>query len=50
MSNTTVSVEAVVEKDGEVECTVKCNGQHARVVFTGTEVYIRVPQKAQDTK
>jgi hypothetical protein len=46
MSNIKVSVEAVVERgSGEVECTVRCKGQQAKVVFTGKEVYIDVPQK-----
>jgi hypothetical protein len=45
MSNVKVSVEAVVEKDGKVEATVRCKGQQATVVFTGHEVYIDVPQK-----
>lgn len=45
MSNVKVRVEAVVEKNGTVEATVKCKGQEATVVFTGHEVYIDVPQE-----
>lgn len=45
MSNIKVSVDAVVEKDGETECTVSCNDRRARVVFAGDEVYVRIPQE-----
>ena len=46
--NVNVAVKATVKADGSVACDVTCDGQEIRLVFTGTDVFIDVPEPAQD--
>jgi CDGSH-type Zn-finger protein len=45
--NVNVAVKAEVNQDGSVACRVTCDGQHADLTFTGTEVLISVPEPAE---
>lgn len=41
-TNVQVSLSAVRNADGTVSCTLECDGQQARLVFDGTDVFIDV--------
>lgn len=45
--NVSVSLKAAVQPDGSVACDLACDGQEARVIFNGTEVFIQVPEPAE---
>lgn len=49
MSGIDIKVNATQAADGTVSCQVTCNGQTAGLRFTGTEVFIEVPEPAQVT-
>jgi hypothetical protein len=44
-----INVHAVRKEDGKVRCKVECDGQVATLVFTGTEVFVEVPEPAQES-
>lgn len=37
-----ISLKATINKDGHTVCHVDCNGQRAKLVFTGTDVILDV--------
>jgi hypothetical protein len=41
-----VRLDAKLAKDGSVVCMVECEGQRARLTFTGTDVQLDVPEQA----
>jgi hypothetical protein len=43
-----VRVEARRTQRGHVECKIRCNGQHAVVIFTGHDVITEVMEEAAD--
>lgn len=47
MSDINVSVKAVLDADGNVIADVDCNGQQAEITFTGTDVFVKVPELPQ---
>lgn len=47
MSKVNVNLNAAVQPDGSVACQLECDGQQAKVTFTGTDVLFDVPEPAQ---
>lgn len=44
--NVKVNLNASLQDDGSVLCDVTCNGQEARLTFTGTDVLLDVKEPA----
>jgi hypothetical protein len=42
-----VRLDSRLEPDGSVRCRLECDGQHAIVTFTGTDVLFDVPEPAK---
>ena len=44
-----IDVRAERQADGSVRCRVKCDGQEAAVIFTGSEVFFEAPEPQEST-
>jgi hypothetical protein len=44
-----VSLNVARDADGNVTCDLACGGQQARLIFTGTEVFVEVPEPVQES-
>jgi hypothetical protein len=47
VSKVSVNLNAAVQPDGSVVCALECDGQEAKITFTGTDVLFDVPEPAQ---
>lgn len=46
VSKVNVNLNASIQPDGSVLCDLECDGQQAKITFTGTDVLFDIPEPA----